>query len=913
MAKVLVDVELKSGEDSVSFSDSFSSNTNVELKNPMVSIPSLLVMRVEESYFDTFKADSRIKTAERPDQFQMSSPGTIPAVTTMAGKTIVVNSSAWDTSQPGSNFIGAQFYYDADCIPPNPLAEKTERLDLTAYGAGSYVVEIDNTALGAGVTVGATDPTINILEGTTLELDPPGTTYGGEITGVAGGAYMIKDWSRSANNVGMNSSGTAQSNPTFNLEVGDTLDLYNTGTYSGHPIYFKTAATLGGTDDLVTSGAYGQGADGTSLYSASAGIDTTGWTPGTYYYQCGNHSGMGGQIIVHASGSYYNHPLYLKTVQGNGTGNQLTNGGGISGVSGQGTNVSTTRLKATFGAGSAGTYYYQCSLHNSMYGQIIVTKGEKNSVGSRTSSAGATPDTSNKYSNVTWKSHWTGKNVDVVTLEVGVDYLAAAHHENHPDFDSLTSPGTSRFIPQDWPGLSDTANNQVSNGTERMTSHGCAVLSVAGGTICGFAKHSNLYQMSSDGGDTFPELYDSLLTWHNAKSVNGATGKKNPTIAIGEVQWVTTWWGSAFPIDEIQAITWNGTDVVTRPSSGWGSDLTPFVDRHMIPRQLKDPDTGNWVWCISVPEQYEYGALDTAMTAALSGGIHCINAGANCGGTYVKNNDPKYSNENIRLNSGATRYDLGYAGSPTALTISKTTTTTTAWNPWYNYGIHGHTDGIDVAAGQNSEEWSVLDAYTCRGPGIDVVGMGANTFSSSPVSTFADGASIKWGMFSGTSCATPTVVGKAACLLEKYFVYNNEYPTPAQLKSIVCQKKFAYIHRSDDSYAKKYIMKSDSTLRSIAGQTGGGIDWSSVPAASGTNFSLHALGYGVPICQLEVGDYINGGINLLENAGTPRQKANLGVFDDRNVGINTTGPRPISGKTYPRPRISKTDTYPTLK
>ena len=129
------------------------------------------------------------------------------------------------------------------------------------------------------------------------------------------------------------STGTAQSNPTFNLEVGDTLDLYNTGIYTGHPIYFKTAPTTG-TGDLVASGAYGQGADGGSLYSASAGIDTTGWTPGTYYYQCGNHAGMGGQIIVHASGSYYNHPLYLKTVQGSGTGNQLTNGGAISGVSG---------------------------------------------------------------------------------------------------------------------------------------------------------------------------------------------------------------------------------------------------------------------------------------------------------------------------------------------------------------------------------------------------------------------------------------------------------------------------------------------------------------------------------------------------------------------------------------------------
>ena len=906
MAKILVDVELKSGEDSTAFSDSFSSNTNVELKNPMVSIPSLVVMRVEESYFDTFKSDSRIKTAERPDQAVMCSPATIPAVTTMSGKKIVVSSTAWDTSNPGSDYIGAQFYYDSDSIPPNPLAEQTQTVYLTAYGSGNYSAEFANDVLS--ITHGQSNPTINILEGTTLQLNPPGTGYVGEITAAGGGAYSIKDWSRSANN--WFSTGTAQSNPTFNLEVGDTLDFYNTGVYTGHPIYFKTAATTG-TGDLVASGAYGQGADGSGLYSASAGIDTTGWTPGTYYYQCGNHAGMGGQIIVHASGSYYNHPLYLKTAQGVGTGNQLTNGGGISGVSGQGSNTGATDVMATFGAGSAGTYYYQCGLHSGMNGQIVVTAGDNNTVGTRTWSAGANPDTGNSYSNVKYESRWTGKNVDIVTMEVGGNYLAANHHENHPDFDSLTSPGTSRFIPQDWPGLSDTANNQVSNGTERLTGHGCGVLSAAGGTICGFAKHSNLYQMSSDGPDSFAEMYDSLLTWHNAKSVNGATGKKNPTIAIGEVQWAT-WWDRAIPIDEIQAITWDGTDVVTRPASGWGNDLTPFVDRSLIPRQLKDPDTSNWVWVIGMPYTGQYSALNTAMDACLTAGIHCISAASNQGQIFVKNADPKYSSEELRVNSGATFYTLGVQNNPWELTISKGTTTTTSHSPWYNYGTHGHTDGIDVAAGQNSEQWSVLDSYSCRGPGVDVVGMGANTFTSYPSTTFADGAAIKWGMFSGTSCATPTVVGKAACLLEKYFTYNNDYPTSAQLKTIVCQKQYSYGHNSNDTYRKRHIMKSDSTLRSIAGQTGGGIDWSNVPAASGTSFSTHAYG-SRGLCQLEAGDYVNGSIVLLENAGTPRQKPFLGTTDDRNRLQQLQGVRQLSGATYPRPKITRTDTYPSLK
>ena len=914
MSKVLVDVVLKDGEDSVAFSDSFSSNTNVELKNPMVSIPSLLVMRVEESYLDTFKSDSRLETVDRSDQFGLCSTAAIPPVTTMSGKSIVVSSSAWDYSNPGSDYIGAQFYYDSDAIPPNPLTEITHTVEIAAYGAGSYVAEQANDDLS--ITHGQTSPTINIKEGTTLKLSPPGTGYAGEITAAGGGAYSIKDWSRSANN--FTTTGTAQSNPTFNLEVGDTLDLYNSGVYTGHPIYFKTAATTG-TGDLVASGAYGQGADGTSAYSASAGIDTTGWTPGTYYYQCGNHAGMGGQIIVHASGSYYNHPLYLKTAQGVGTGNQLTNGGGISGVSGQGSNTDATDVMATFGAGSAGTYYYQCSLHNSMYGQIVVTTASNNTIGTRTWDAGAEPDTATKYSNVTYSSRWTGKNVDIVTMEVGGGYLANNHHENHPDFDSLTSPGTSRFIPQDWPGLSDAANNQVSNGTERLTGHGCGVLSVSGGTICGFAKHANLHQMSS-GSDSFAEMYDSLLTWHNAKSVNGATGKKNPTIAIGEVQWAT-WWDRAIPIDEIQAIYWGASnaDIVTRPASGWGNDLTPFVDRSLIPRQLKDPDTGNWVWVIGMPYTGQYTALNTAIDACLTAGIHCINGASNQGQTFVKNDDSKYTNEYLRVNSGATFYSLGVTGDPWTLTISKSTTSTTLHSPWYNYGTHGHWDAIDVAAGQNSEEWSVLDFYSCRGPGIDAVGMGSNTFSSNPSFTFADGASIKWGMFSGTSCAAPTVVGKAACLLEKYFVYNDDYPTPADLKAIVCKKKYSYKYRSDGTYRKRHIMKSDSTLRSIAGQTGGGIDWSNVPAASGSNYTTHALGGSRGLCHLEVGDIVNGGIGLLENAGTTRQKPFLGTTDDKNRLEQLQGVRPISGAVYPRPKIPKTgssisnNTYPSLK
>ena len=63
-------------------------------------------------------------------------------------------------------------------------------------------------------------------------------------------------------------------------------------------------------------------------------------------------------FAVNASG----HPFYLKTVQEIGTDNL------ISGVSGNGATNGTVSWTPT----AAGTYYYQCSLHNAMYGTITV-------------------------------------------------------------------------------------------------------------------------------------------------------------------------------------------------------------------------------------------------------------------------------------------------------------------------------------------------------------------------------------------------------------------------------------------------------------------------------------------------------------------------------------------------------------
>jgi plastocyanin len=56
------------------------------------------------------------------------------------------------------------------------------------------------------------------------------------------------------------------------------------------------------------------------------------------------------------------HPFYLKTVQGTGIDDL------IAGVTNNGATNGTVSWTPT----TTGTYYYQCSLHNGMYGTITI-------------------------------------------------------------------------------------------------------------------------------------------------------------------------------------------------------------------------------------------------------------------------------------------------------------------------------------------------------------------------------------------------------------------------------------------------------------------------------------------------------------------------------------------------------------
>ena len=437
-----------------------------------------------------------------------------------------------------------------------------------------------------------------------------------------------------------------------------------------------------------------------------------------------------------------------------------------------------------------------------------------------------------------------------------------------------TTRTSSRFIPMDWPDLEADANNQVTTnngGNSGLTNHGMGVLSAAGGTICGFAKKANLYAMYLVSGDSPTECIQAAIDWHNAKPNNPETGVPNPTILIAEYQYLQDR-RVGIPIDSVSQINKADATTVSRPVGGWGSDFSEFVKENIIPFKVYNPTTTDYSWMVVMPSQFDYGSLKSALDSAWSNGIVCINAAGNNGGTFNKENSQSATSIDVDAGPNYSTINISYN-----VSNSESTSSTITWYPFISYGPHGVESNIDVAAGYNSQDYPGLDGYTNRGPGIDIVGLGANTWTSYPSTTYG---TYKWGMFSGTSCATPTVVGKAACIMEEYFWYNDAWPTPDQTKSIL-------------------LSKASNKCRGIL-SGGVGYSWSNVPSAGGASLS-NEISFGN--CQIAGGGG-NGGYKYTELTGTTHLRA---YFDPQDQDshpfihrIKHHSKRPVAGGMYPR-------------
>lgn len=130
----------------------------------------------------------------------------------------------------------------------------------------------------------------------------------------------------------------------------------------------------------------------------------------------------------------------------------------------------------------------------------------------------------------------TGKNVDVVIYDGGLQELNHPEFKQHPD-----GTGNSRLMQYNWyqhnPEVTGGAEGSYTYGLTTIGDHPTHVAGTVAGNRQGWAKDANIYGISfnddpSNLFDTLSEVngFDYIRAWHNSKSINPATGRKNPTI-----------------------------------------------------------------------------------------------------------------------------------------------------------------------------------------------------------------------------------------------------------------------------------------------------------------------------------------------------------------------------------------------
>ena len=466
-------------------------------------------------------------------------------------------------------------------------------------------------------------------------------------------------------------------------------------------------------------------------------------------------------------------------------------------------------------------------------------------------------------------------------------YIVKYRCTSHPltmigNISAATSIG-SRFVKTDWDtydaGIADIRNNQITNDTAMFEPHAIGVLSAAGGLYCGWAKESSLRVIYLEDGVT--ACYNAILNFHTTKPVNPETGVRNATIVTGAFGYPTYAINFAVPVDNVTSIEaydeQGNLTTINRPGASWGTDFTPFVDNFIVPRLIEDYHDSTTKWMIPYNTGAVFSQFKTAMDLfAAAGGIYHFKSAGNYGNVGVRVDDPRVGTRiNIDDASNVTSLPSGtngYVSFPYGGAVTNPRTCAIIDS--------GGVNVITVAAGQNSTVNPLLDAYSTRGPCIDITGTGAYTWTAYPTQTYADGL---WGYFSGTSCAAPQAAGAAAVIIDNFFTQRGVYPTIQQLKDIMTKN-----------------------AKPLEGESV--IDWSNVPSPA--DYAESRLVNSNDVYAIKQNDNPNGLVHLADLHGTPSSRIFIpwGITNGpgQYIGVpngRDYGRRPASGQTYPRRKI----------
>ena len=338
-----------------------------------------------------------------------------------------------------------------------------------------------------------------------------------------------------------------------------------------------------------------------------------------------------------------------------------------------------------------------------------------------------------------------GRHVDVVIVDDPVSY-------DNGEWERPSAPGTTRFVQYQWFNELNTLVNTIDDdsqteptgtityGTSAGTPqyHGNHVTGTACGQWYGWAQESNIYNIAVT--DPWPSgqqvgaylIFDYLRAFHQSKTINPVTGKKNPTItnhSYGGIRYVNEA-ESTLEITDISSVVYRGNTYSSSNPNPSGWTQAGLKTDCGINFQLDTYPSYN-------------SAISADVQDAIDDGVVLIGAAGNDNLLMDVPSGPDWDN---RINMGN-----GYG------TI------------YYNRGAWPNspdTDVINVGALSDHSEFR-RSTYTMFGPGITVFAPGDKILSTYGNSGGGNDSKYPAGNYynaiSGTSMASPQVCGVAAC------------------------------------------------------------------------------------------------------------------------------------------------------
>lgn len=277
----------------------------IEIDDPAVDIVAPIVSQLHENEYRTglfWKPEDHMQTNSTDPSSYGYDIGRYP----VKGRKLLMIQNSNDPTIPylggasgvGYNFLSAQdsTWYMAQAL--GWLGGKQSNAEVfqsdsttTVYrynfnGNPNEVVHATSSTAGHAINTKLGELFEEYIEsdGVTLTMTLPSQSYTLTISASNSANYTISGTDRSTTHA-------SASDPTINLNAGDTV-TFNVSA-AGHPLYIKTTSTTGTGNGVTTGTITGNGSNNGAIV-----WNTTGVTPGTYYYICQFHSSMVGQIII---------------------------------------------------------------------------------------------------------------------------------------------------------------------------------------------------------------------------------------------------------------------------------------------------------------------------------------------------------------------------------------------------------------------------------------------------------------------------------------------------------------------------------------------------------------------------------------------------------------------------------------